>query len=137
MKFTILCCAVLCLSMHIHAQAVKNNLNEQKKFDNEASIKVNSNSNLKFDNGGNKLKVTLIKDSLFVTDKDLLTPVATMQVLDSLIKKLPQSETLTIEFESRNANPEKIKEVDTVLKQCRCHITRHSISFDNSRRLQQ
>ena len=75
----------------------------------------------------NKLNVTLLKDSLFVTDKSLLVPVANIRALDSLLKRLPQPETLTIEFETRDADKEQIRAVEAVLKQCRCHIRTHSI----------
>lgn len=80
--------------------------------------------------GTNKLKVTLIKDSLFVTDKDLLVPVSNIRALDSLIKKLPDPRGLIIHLETENAAPEKIKTVEAVLKNCHCPVTTRSISFN-------
>jgi hypothetical protein len=123
MKYALLLCAGLCISALSHSQDVK-------KYDNEASIKVNTHGNQKFDNHGNTLKVSLIKDSLFVTDKDILVPVANIQALDSLMKKLPNPETFTIEFETVNAEPEKIRSIEAVLKKYRSHVRKHSISFN-------
>ena len=105
MKFTLFLCAGLFLSAFCHAQHVK------------------------MDTLPNKLKVSLLKDNLFVTDKDHLVPVS-IKSLDSLMKRLPNPETLQIDFESTNAEAEKIRAVDNVLRQCHCHITRKSTSFN-------
>jgi hypothetical protein len=120
MKYPLLFCVSLCFSVLSYAQ--------NEKFNNNATIK--SAPLQKYDNNGNKLKVILMKDSLFVSDKDQLVPVAGIKALDSLLKKLPNPETLLIEFESTNAQSEKIRSVDEILRQCRCHITRKSISFN-------
>jgi hypothetical protein len=110
MKYLILFCAGLFLSALSYAQQVR--------------VNPNGNTN------GNKLKVTLLKDNLFVTDKDQAVPVASLSALDSLIKKLPDPQHLTIHFETENAEPEKIRAVTAVLNKCRCHVTRHSISVN-------
>src|SRR5688572_18180832 len=115
MKYALLFCAGLCFSVFANAQQVKTNPGEVKKFDNQANIKANPHGDQKFDDTGNKLKVTLSKDRLFVTDKDLLVPVASLQALDSLIKKLPDPKNLTIHLETENAEAEKIRAVTAVL----------------------
>jgi hypothetical protein len=112
MKYALLFCAGLCFSVFSYAQNVKVNLNENTD--------------------GNKLKVTLLKDSLFVTDKDQLVPVANIRALDSLIKKLPDLKNMAIHFETENAEPEKIRAIMAVLNKCQCPVTRHSISLNKN-----
>lgn len=111
MKYLVLFCAGLCLSALAHAQT--------PRFDHN-----NKTSNL---NPPDKLKVTLSKDSLFIIYKNQEIPAASIQVLDSLLKKVPIGEKLTVEFESINAEPEKNRSINEVLKQCHCRITGHSV----------
>ena len=101
---------------------------QNDKFDNNANLKTAPLQ--KFDNNGNKLKVTLNKDSLFVADKDQLVPVTSIKALDSLVKRLPNPESLIIDFESINADAEKMRAIESVLKQYNCHIRKHAISFN-------
>ena len=78
----------------------------------------------------NVLKVTLLKDSMFVTYNSQPIPVRTIQPLDSLMKKIPDPEhQLKVEFESQQAEMEKIRAIDVVLKQCKCPTMRRSINF--------
>lgn len=120
MKYALLFCVSLCFSVFSYAQ--------NEKYDNNANVKTAPVQ--RFDNNGNKLKVTLVKDSLFVTDKDQLVPIADLKALDSLMKKLPNPESLLIEFESTNAKPETIRAIESVLNQCKCHIRKHAISYN-------
>ena len=78
-----------------------------------------------------KLKVTLTKDILLIVYDNKEIPDANIRVLDSLMKKVPDPKLLKVEFEGINAGPEKIRSVDSVLKQCRCHVTGHFISRPN------
>jgi hypothetical protein len=112
MKSTLLFCTGLCFSVFCYAQKIKANVNENA--------------------GKNKLKVTLLKDSLFVTDKDLPVPVASLSALDSLVKKIADPENLTIHFETENAEPEKIRSIMAVLNKCHCHVTSHNISYNKN-----
>jgi hypothetical protein len=136
MKYTLLFCAALCLSVFSHAQTEK--YEKKTKVNGSSSAKFDSNvsiphSQSKFDNPANKLKVSLLKDSLFVTDKDQPIPVRSIQALDSLMKKLPNPETLSIEFESMNGDREKIRAIKEVLKQCKCNITSKSMSVNKQK----
>ena len=106
MKYLILFCAGIFITVFAHAQT--------PRFD-----YTNKTSNL---TPPDKLKVTLSKDSMFIVYKNQEIPAASMQVLDSLLKKIPVGEHLTVEFESINAEPEKKRSVNAVLKQCGCHI---------------
>ena len=67
-----------------------------------------------------KLKVTLSNDSLFIVYNNLKIPGASIQVLDSLLKKVPDPKQLAVEFEGINAEPEKQRSVNEILKQCKC-----------------
>ena len=115
MRQLILFCAALCLSAFVHAQTAK--------FDN--------NKNINFDSSI-KLKVTLSDDRLFIVYNNKEIRGASIQVLDSLLKKVPDLKQLSVEFEGINAEPEKKRSVDTVLKQCQCPVARH---FKSLRRL--
>jgi hypothetical protein len=112
MKFLILFCAGLLLTVFAHAQTPRFNYN-------------NNTSNL---TPPDKLKVTLSKDSMFIIYKNQEIPAASIQALDSLLKKVPIGEKLTVEFESINAEPEKKRSVNEVLKQCHCRIIGHSVT---------
>jgi hypothetical protein len=103
MKFTLLLCAGLCFVAFAHAQTVKNIISPDT------------------------LKVTLSKDRLFIIYKNQEIPAANNRGLDSLLKKIPVREHLTVEFESRDAEPEIIRSIDSVLKRCYCHVSKHSI----------
>lgn len=107
MKHFILFCASLCLSVFAYTQTVK----------------LNSDSSI-------KVKVNLSKDNLSIVYNNQDIPAASIRVLDSLIKKEPDPKKLTIEFESMNGEPEKIRTIDSVLKQYPCHITKHTIKFN-------
>jgi hypothetical protein len=111
MKYLILFCAGFFLTVFAYAQT--------PRFDH-----TNKTSNL---TPPDKLKVTLSKDSMFIVYKNQEIPVASIQVLDSLLKKAPIGEKLTVEFESINAEPEKNRSINAVLKQCRCRIAGHSV----------
>jgi hypothetical protein len=112
MKFLILFCAGLLLTVFAHAQTPRFDYN-------------NNTSNL---TPPDKLKVTLSKDSMFIIYKNQEIPAASIQALDSLLKKVPIGEKLTVEFVSINAEQEKNRSINTVLKQCRCHITGQSVT---------
>ena len=111
MKFLILFCAGLLLTVFAHAQTPRFDYN-------------NNTSNL---TPPDKLKVTLSKDSMFIVYKNQEIPAPSIQALDSLLKKIPVGEHLTVEFESINAEPENNRSINAVLKQCRCLITGHSV----------
>ena len=112
MKYLILFCAGIFITVFAHAQT--------PRFD-----YTNKTSNL---TPPDKLKVTLSKDSMFIVYKNQEIPAPSIQVLDSLLKKIPVGEHLTVEFESINAEAEKKRSISTVLKQCHCRIMGHSIN---------
>ena len=108
MKYLLLFCAALCLSVFAKAQ--------RPKYDHNSSVKA-----------PDKLKVSLSNDKLTIVYKNQEIPGATLQVLDSLIKKVPGKEQLMVEFENFNGEPEKNKNIDAILKKCQCHVAKHSI----------
>jgi hypothetical protein len=114
MKLVILACACLCLPVIAQAQT--------SKFDHT--------NNISTPNPPVKLKVTLSNDSLFIVYNNQEIPGASIQLLDSLLKKVPNLKQLAVEFEGINAEPEKKKSVDAVLKQCKCHVSGHFISMN-------
>lgn len=76
-----------------------------------------------------KLQVTLSENNISVSYKGQPTSIGSIQALDSLMKKIHVKEHLIVEFESINADKEKIKSINAVLKQCNCHISRKSVSY--------
>jgi hypothetical protein len=111
MKQLLLFCAVLCLSAFVHGQT--------PKFDNN-----NKSVNLE---PPVKLKVSLTNDKLLIVYNNQEIPDATVQVLDSLMKKVPDFKNVKVEFEGINADMEIKKAVDAVLKQCQCRVQGHMI----------
>lgn len=115
MKQLLLFCAVLCFSAFVHAQT--------PKYDNTNNKSVNFEPPV-------KLKVSLSNDKLLIVYNNQEIPGATVQVLDSLMKKVPDFKNVKVEFEGINADPEKKKAVDAVLKQCQCRVQGHMIKKD-------
>ena len=106
MKFTLLLCASLFCYAFSYGQ--------------DANLTPNKNL----------LKVSLLKDSMVVTYNSQPVIVTTIQALDSLMKKIPDPEhQLKVEFESQQAEREKIRAIDVVLKQCKCPTMRKSVNF--------
>lgn len=105
MKYALLFLTGMCLSVLTDAQ----------------NIKVNS--------APDKLKVTLSENNISVSYKNQPTSIGSVQALDSLMKKISGQDHLIVEFESINAEPEKVKSINAVLKQCKCHIARKSVSY--------
>ena len=112
MKQLLLSCASLCLSLLVHAQT--------PKYDNNKTVSLDPPV---------RLKVSLQNDKLLIVYNNQEIPGATVHVLDSLMKKVPDFNNLKVDFEGMNADPEKKKSVDAVLKQCQCQITRKMMSF--------
>jgi hypothetical protein len=113
MKQLLLFCAVLCFSVFLHGQTPKTDVNKTAIFDPPI-----------------KLKVSLTNDKLLIVYNNQEIPGATVQVLDSLMKKVPDFNKVKVEFEGINADMEKKKAVDAVLKQCKCRIQGHMIKKD-------
>lgn len=112
MKQVLLLCSVLSLSVFVHAQTPKYDVNDNKSVNLEPPV---------------KLKVSLSEHKLLIVYNNQEIPGATVQVLDSLMKKVPDFKKINVEFEGINADPEKKKAVDAVLKQCRCRVQGHMI----------
>jgi uncharacterized protein (UPF0276 family) len=85
----------------------------------------------RFDSLPDKLKVTLSKNDISVYYKNQPVSIRSVQALDSLMKNIPCKEHLNIEFASVNADAEKIKSINAVLKQCNCPITRIKINSND------
>lgn len=117
MKHLFLLCAGLFLSVFVHAQAAK--------YDNNNSVKTQGPVA-----NPDKLIVNLTDENLFIVYKNQEIPAANIRALDSLLKKVPIREHLSVEFKSLNARLEKMRSIDTVLRQCHCQITRISQSFN-------
>src|SRR5688572_22447289 len=115
MKHLLLFCAGLCFSVFAHTQTAR--------YD-HSNVKAAGVPN------PDKLKVTLSIDKLLIVYKNQEIPAASIQVLDSLLKKIPIRENLSIEFESTDAAPEKIRAVNEVLKQCQCPTIKKSRRFN-------
>lgn len=115
MKQLLIFCVALCLSILVHGQTTK----------------VNPNSSII--DPPVKLKVSLSKDKLAIVYNNQEIPDATVQVLDSLMKKVPDLKNLKVEFEGVNADPEKKKSVQSVLKQCQCRIDTRMTSVNLQR----
>jgi hypothetical protein len=111
MKQLLLFCAVLCLSAFVHGQTPKFD-NNNKSVTLEPPV---------------KLKVSLTNDKLLIVYNNQEIPGATVQVLDSLMKKVPDFKNVKVEFEGINADMEIKKAVDAVLKQCKCRVQGHMI----------
>lgn len=77
-----------------------------------------------------KLKVSLNENKMAIVYEDREIPGASTHVLDSLMKKVPDFKNLKIEFEGINADPEKKKSIEAILKQCNCPIARHMMSLN-------
>lgn len=122
MKHLLSLCAVICISVFAHAQATKVNKAETPRYDNTANLKTSGMV-------PDKLKVSLSENKLFIVYKNQEIPSASVQVLDSLIKKIPGKDQLVVEFESINAEAEKVKTIDAVLKQCQCSVARRSVKM--------
>ncbi|MFT3932179.1 MAG: hypothetical protein QM726_01080 [Chitinophagaceae bacterium] len=90
------------------------------------NIKTNQDSSF----NKNIFKVSLLKETLSVTDKDQPIPITSLNSLDSLIKKLSFTVDQTIHFESVNADPEKVRAITTILNKCNCHVTAQHVKFD-------
>ena len=76
------------------------------------------------------LKVFLSKEAgLSAIYKNQPVAVSTKQALDSLLKKIPIEANLQVVFESVGMEPEKNREINTVLKQCKCEIIAKSTSM--------
>jgi hypothetical protein len=112
MKQLLLFCGVLCFSAFVHGQTPKYDHNDNKSVNFEPPV---------------KLKVSLTNDKLLIVYNNQEIPGATVQVLDSLMKKVPDFKNVKVEFEGINADMEKKKAVDAVLKQCKCRIQGHMI----------
>lgn len=116
MKFAIVLCVGLCLSVYAHAQTARvDTINKTITFDLPVKLKVNLNEE----------RMTIVYNNQEI-------PGATPQVLDSLMKKIPDFKNIKVEFEGLNANPEKKKAIDAVLKQCQCRISGHMIKINHN-----
>jgi hypothetical protein len=115
MKHVFLFCAGLCFSLFASAQT--------QKYDHNGTAKASSPII------PDTLKVSLMNDNLLIVYKGREVPSANIQVLDSLIKKVPIKQNLAVKFESVNADVEKIRKVQAVLKKCECPTESHSISM--------
>ena len=116
MKYLVLLGAGLFLSISIQAQSPKSDLNKGLLLTPPISMKVSLNEN----------KLAIVYENREIAD-------ASTQVLDSILKKVPDLKNLKIDFEGINAEPEKKKLIEAVLKQCNCPIARHMISFNRQR----
>ena len=110
MKQLLLFCTVLCLSAFVHGQT--------RKYDHNKSISFEQPV---------VLKVSLTNDKLLIVYNNQEIPGATVQVLDSLVKKVGDFKNVKVEFEGIDADLEKKKAVDAVLKQCKCRVQEHMI----------
>ena len=115
MKQLLIVCTCLCVSVLVRAQIAKYDTNRSIPFD-----------------GSAKLKVSLTNDRLTIVYNNQEVPGATPQALDSLLKKEPDLKNFKIDFEGTNADPEKKKAVEAVLKQCECHVARRMISMQKN-----
>src|SRR5688500_14044866 len=84
MKHLLLFCAVISSSVFVHGQTPKN--------DNTSNQSVNFEPPV-------KLKVSLSVDKLLIVYNNQEIPGATVQVLDSLMKKVPDFKNVKVEFE--------------------------------------
>src|ERR1700754_4478895 len=106
MRCLLLSCFILCFSLYADAQTVRTPTRPDV------------------------LKVLLSEDgTMSVAYKNQPVVISNPHGLDSLMKEIPDLKKLQIEFESINADPEKMKAIDMVLKQCNCEIMRVSKSF--------
>jgi hypothetical protein len=105
MKYALLFCTAFCLSMISYAQSAN------------------------FTSNQDSLKVALLKDNMFVIYKNQQIPINTIQGLDSLMKRIPNIKQLKVDFESRNADPERSRSISTVLQQCNCEMVRRSSNY--------
>lgn len=112
MKQLLFFCAILCLPVLAKSQTAKYDTNKSVAFDGPA-----------------KLKLTLTNDKLLIVYDNREIAGATVQVLDSLLKKEPDLKNFKIDFEGINADPEKKKAVEAVLKQCQCRVSRKMTSI--------
>jgi hypothetical protein len=119
MKHLLSLFAVICISVLARAQDVKVKDAQLPKYDNTNAIKHSGAI-------PDKLKVSLSESKLFIVYKNQEIPAASIQVLDSLIKKIPGKDQLVVEFENINAEAETIRSIDTILKQCRCSVSKRS-----------
>jgi hypothetical protein len=120
MKQLLSLCTVICISVFANAQTVKPA--QAPRYDNTTTIKTSGPI-------PDKLKVSLSENKLFIVYKNQEIPAASIQVLDSLIKKIPGKDQLVVEFENINAEAEKVKSIDVVLKQCQCSVSRRSVKM--------
>jgi hypothetical protein len=110
MKHLLLFCATIFLCVAVHAQAAKSSVN---KTGNPMPPVM--------------LKVSLSGDKFLIVYKDQEIPAANVQVLDSLIKSVPDPKSLNIEYDANDGDDSKNQAINAVLKKCQCPVLRRSL----------
>lgn len=76
-----------------------------------------------------RLKVLFTRSGITAIYMDRTVPINNIQGLDSLIKKIPDVEHQKIEYENRNADPQKSLEIIRTLEKCHCHLVTKSVGI--------
>jgi hypothetical protein len=120
MKQLLLFCAALLLGVVVQAQNTRVNTNKPVFDTNNKTVSFIMPV---------KMKVSLSGDKMYIVYDQKEIPDAGIQVLDSLIRSVPDSVKLNVEFQGVNAVDAKKQAIEAVLKKCQCPVSRNMISM--------